>query len=73
MLTYYGLDWIAAVALWAHIWLLGNKSRWTWPVGLVACGAFAGVAVLTGSWGILVSEVVVTTLMVRSWLKWRKG
>lgn len=72
MLSFYGIDWLAAVSLWLHIYLLGNKSWWAWPVGLEACLSFLVLGLMTGTWGTVVPEFVVIALMIRSWMKWSK-
>lgn len=72
MFAYYGLDWIAAVTLWLHIYLLGKKRQAAWPLGLVAVACFFVLGLMTYTWGTVVSEVVVFALMLRSWQEWRQ-
>jgi Ca2+/Na+ antiporter len=73
MFAYYGLDWIATFALWGHIYLLGSqKSRWVWPLGILAGVCFLILGLMTATWGTVVNESVVIPLMCRSWYKWTR-
>lgn len=70
LLEYYGIDWMLFALVFVHIWMLGNRIRSAFIVGVAAniCGFVFGV--LTGSIATLVMNVVFCLLNFRAYIKW---
>lgn len=65
-------SWVLAAGGLGQLWLAGKKLRSAWVVGFVTSCLWAVFAVMTGSWGFLVSAVVFGFVHVRNWLLWSK-
>lgn len=66
----YGLDWLMFVLLLWHLWLLGNKHRSAFLVGIFATLVGVAVGWLLDSYAIMVMNVVFCGMHLRAYFKW---
>jgi hypothetical protein len=71
LLEYYGVDWLLFALVFIHLWMLGNRIRSAFLLGVAAnaCGFVFGW--MTGSIATLIMNVVFCLLNIRAYIKWR--
>lgn len=62
---------LAIGAVWSA-WLLGNRNRAGWSLGLVLQLGWIVYSVMSRQWGFLASAVVFTVVDARNYLKWKR-
>lgn len=53
------------------MWLIGNKNRWDWIVGLVNQLLWISFAIIFKAWGLLPLSVVLIFVYTRNLYKWK--
>lgn len=61
---------ISAISL-CSLWLVGNKNRWGWVLGIFNQALWTIYAVRLQQWGLLIGVVAYTIINVRNLLKWK--
>ncbi len=69
-LRYYGLDWAAMITTFISLYLLGNKMRAGFLVGIGANCFWLGYGFLSASIANMLASCVVAALQYRGWLRW---
>ena len=69
-LKYLGFDWAAMVFTFGSLYLLGNKARAGFLLGVVANFFWFGYGFMSGSLANMLCSVVVMLLQFRGWRKW---
>ena len=62
---------VSAFTIWAF-WLIGNKRRLGWLIGLISEVLWVGLAIWLTQWGLLISCVFFLFVYWRNWVKWGK-
>jgi hypothetical protein len=67
---YYGIDWLMFAGILTHLWMLGNKLRSAWLIGVLIslCGILFGY--LSGSLATVIMNCVFITIHIRNYMKW---
>ena len=71
-LQYKGSDWAAMVFTFLSLYLLGNKSRTGFVMGIIANVFWFSYGYLTGSVANMFCSSVVIYLQARGWVNWGK-
>ncbi len=71
-LQYKGSDWAAMVFTFLSLYLLGNKSRTGFVMGIIANVFWFSYGYLTGSVANMFCSSVVIYLQARGWINWGK-
>lgn len=71
-LQYKGCDWAAMVFTFLSLYLLGNKSRTGFVMGIIANVFWFSYGYLTGSVANMFCSSVVIYLQARGWVNWGK-
>lgn len=68
---YYGVDWLLFVLVLIHMYLLGERRREAWLVGIavVTCAFVFGI--LVGSVATMTMNICFCMMHIRNWLKWK--
>ena len=69
-LDYKGFDWAAMAATFVSLWLIGNKVRAGFLVGVLANVFWFGYGFLSHSIANMLASCVVAGLQYRGWHKW---
>ncbi len=69
---YYGIDWIITFMVFAGIFLLGEKQKLWFIVGMISTIFAFGFSFQIGSIANGITAVVLFGLYLRGYLKWRK-
>jgi len=69
---YYGLDWVAMITSLLFIYLIGNKQRYGFVLGLIAALAWIFVNVIAEIWPGVLLNLILIVLHVRGYVKWGK-
>ena len=69
-LQYKGCDWAAMVFTFLSLYLLGNKSRTGFVMGIIANVFWFSYGYLTGSVANMFCSSVVIYLQARGWVHW---
>ncbi len=67
---YYGCDWAAMVFTFLSLYLLGNRNRYGFAMGITANLFWFGYGYMTHSVANMLCSVVVMALQFRGWQKW---
>lgn len=70
MFKYYCLDWVNVVLVPLHIWLLGNKNRHGFLVGIASCVFSLSWSYMAESYANIVLAFVLLGLHIRGWILW---
>jgi hypothetical protein len=70
---YYGIDWLMFAAILVHLWMLGNKWRSAWLVGILVSVCSISFGYLSESLAIIIMNVVFITMHIRNYMKWSHG
>ena len=68
--NYYGCDWAAMVFTFASLYLLGNKVRAGFLLGVVANFFWFGYGFMTDSIANMLCSTVIVLLQLRGWRNW---
>ena len=68
---YYGVDWLLFVLIIIHLWMLGNKRRSAWLVGISICSCSIVFGYLTESLAVILMNVIFVTFHIRNYIKWK--
>lgn len=71
-MQYYGFDWLAMGCSLLATYLLGSKSRYGFVVFMLSGISWIAVGYLTGSWAMIVGNVIFSVLHLRGLLNWDK-
>ena len=69
-LKFYGFDWAAMVFTFGSLYLLGNKARAGFLLGVVANFFWFGYGFMTDSIANMLCSTVIVLLQVRGWRNW---
>ena len=69
-LKYYSFDWAAMVFTFASLYLLGNKVRTGFLLGVLANFFWFGYGYMTDSIANMMCSTVIVLLQVRGWRNW---
>jgi len=69
-LKYYGFDWAAMVATFISLWLIGNKVRLGFLIGIGANVCWFGYGLIGDSIANMLASCVVAGLQWRGWVRW---
>ena len=69
-LRYYGFDWAAMVTTFISLWLIGNKARTGFLIGIVANCFWFGYGFMSFSIANMMASCVVAGLQYRGWRRW---
>ena len=69
-LKYLGFDWAAMVFTFGSLYLLGNKARAGFLLGVVANFFWFGYGFMSGSMANMLCSCVIVLLQVRGWHNW---
>ena len=69
-LKFYGFDWAAMVFTFGSLYLLGNKARAGFLLGVVANFFWFGYGFMSGSMANMLCSCVIVLLQVRGWRNW---
>lgn len=72
MFNYYGLDWAIFGLLIIHMWMLGNKWRSAWVVGIFVYILGLPMACMMGSVASFIMNCLFIVLGVRAYITWSK-
>ena len=72
LFQYYGTDWIAPVLTFTALYLLGEKNRWGFVVGMVGCLCWIMMGVLVNSIPQIIANIIFFIINLRGWIKWSK-
>jgi len=67
---YYGCDWAAMVFTFLSLYLLGNRNRYGFAMGIGANIFWFSYGFMTHSLANMLCSVVVMALQFRGWQKW---
>lgn len=62
---------LSAITIWMFL-LAGNKTKWTWLVGLANQGLWLTWIIISSTWGLLPMNVALWIVYARNHLKWNK-
>jgi hypothetical protein len=70
LFKYYGVDWAIFAILVLHLWLLGNKVRAAFLLGMLgsSCGIVLGY--MCDSVAVMIMNAAFICMHFRAWLKW---
>lgn len=71
-LRYLGLDWAAMVLTFVSLYLLGNRNRLGFVMGIGANFFWFSYGFMSGSLANMLCSVVVMLLQFRGWQKWNR-
>jgi len=70
---YYGIDWLVTLTVFAGIFLLGDKKKFGFIIGMVSA-TFAFIFILQiGSIANGMTSIVLFVLYLRGFMKWKKS
>ena len=72
LFNYYGIDWIGALMLFVSTFLIGNKKREGFLVGIGGCLLMLVFSIMAGSVGSFVLNVVLGILNLRGYFRWTR-
>ncbi len=72
-LKFYGFDWAAMVFTFASLYLLGNKVRTGFLLGVLANFFWFGYGYMTDSIANMMCSTVIVLLQVRGWRNWGRS
>lgn len=67
------LSWILSVLSLLSLWLLGNKNKLGFAVGVINQLLWIYYALLLKQYGLLVGVIAYTIVNIRNWVKWGKN
>lgn len=73
MFNYYCLDWAVFVLVLVHIWLLGNKNKNGFLVGILSCVFSMCFSFLAGSFPNLLLGACLLLMHIRAYVRWTKA
>ena len=64
------VDWVLFLLILSHMWALGRRKRYGWPLG--ACAASTGIiiGVMADSIALATMNVFFTGFHIRNYIKW---
>jgi nicotinamide riboside transporter PnuC len=68
---YYGVDWLAMVSTFLSLWLLGERRRAGFLIGMVAAGFWFAFGILAGSLANPIANTLFFALNLRGYWRWR--
>ena len=63
---------ISAISL-LSLWLVGNKNRLGWVIGIGNQALWTIYAIRLQQWGLLIGVVAYTTIYIRNLIKWKEN
>jgi len=72
MFNYYGVDWLIFLLLIIHVWMIGNKVRSAWLIGIVSYCLGIALAIMIESWPSGIMNAVFIVMGIRAYIKWGK-
>ena len=69
---YYGVDWVVTLTVFIGVFLLGEKKKEGFIVGMISCVFGCIFSVQIGSMANAITSVVLFALYLRGYLRWRK-
>lgn len=72
LFKYYGVDWAVFAILVLHLWLLGNRVRAAFLLGMLGSSFGVCLGVMCGSLAIIIMNSVFICMHLRAWLLWKK-
>lgn len=69
---FYGLDWVAMIGSLLFLYLIGNKKRSAFLVGIVGCLAWIFVNYIAEIWPGVLLNIILVFLNIRGYLSWKK-
>jgi hypothetical protein len=73
MLNYYGIDWIAMTFTFTAIYLLGEKKRYAFLIGIVGNMFWLVFGVFSHSIATIVANIIIMSLNARGYIKWGRS
>lgn len=64
-------SWVLSAVGLTSLWLLGNKSKWGFAVGLLADVLWCSYSINTQQWGFVPGCIVYASVHIRSFKKWK--
>ena len=65
------MSYIISVISLLSLWLVGNKNKWGWIIGILNQGLWTVYAIKLQQWGLLIGVVAYTIVDIRNLLKWK--
>lgn len=67
---YYGVDWIVLITVFIGIYLLGEKKRSGFAVGMTSAAFSMILGIQVGSMASIVTALVIFSLYLRGYIRW---
>jgi len=71
LFKYYGIDWLIFSILIVHCWMLGNKMRSAFLLGIIASCFGVCLGYLCGSLAVILMNSTFVCLNFCNWRKWK--
>ena len=69
---HYGIDWAGAILMLGSIYLLGQRQRIGFVVGIGAAVAFIVFNTMVDSMPMVAANIILLLLNIRGWYNWSK-
>lgn len=69
---YYAFDWLAMFFMFFGIWLVGSKNKIGFILTLLGNCCWAVVGVLTGSFAMVLANLIFGVMNTRGFISWSK-
>ena len=73
MFKYYGVDWLIFLCFLTHMYLIGNKHRSAFLVGMLGCTVGTGFGMMIDSAASITMNSVFFFMHLRAYLRWGRN
>jgi hypothetical protein len=65
------MSYVISIFSLISLWLVGNKNKWGWVVGILNQILWTIYAIRLQQWGLLIGVVAYTIVNVRNLIRWK--